>query len=343
MTGEINELQHPNFIWTWKESARGQRQSLWIPYSQTITKSTGTSKWRIKFNGGECDVHLAKTDLILLYGASGDLPVAFLDDLNTHRICLSIHRRNMPRPFLFIPSSGADEDDLLSVQTAARLNGKKASYVARTLIREKFAATESLVMVSGAEYKRLAAARDIDTIRHIEATQASRYWATYFAALGLPDTPAARRDCPHPVNTALDAGSFFLHGVLLRWILFHRLSPFHGFLHRPTSYPSLVYDLIEPYRHWIDVAVASAVAEVGAADSEKLTAASIATLKKHLDAPAYIPATRQTVRRKSLLHGVVLALRAWLLGKQLRLVLPVEGEKKGGRPPTIGFSLPGYR
>jgi len=38
---------------------------------------------------------------------------------------------------------------------------------------------------------------------------------------------------------------------------------------------------------------------------------------------------------------VVLALRAYLLGLVPRLVLPVEGPRKGGRPPRCGYSMPG--
>ena len=104
MTDDIIPLQHPDFIWTWKESARGLRQSIWIPYLKSIKKSSRKGCWQIIFNGGECEVDLAKTDLILLYGATSDIPVEFLDDLNANRICPPIHRRNMPRPDVFMPA-----------------------------------------------------------------------------------------------------------------------------------------------------------------------------------------------------------------------------------------------
>lgn len=339
---ETTEIQHPNFIWTWKESTRGQRQSIWIPYLTSIDKIPRSKRWKILFNGGEYDADLAKLDFIMLYGASGSLPVEFLDALNAARVCLSVHRRNMPRPYLFIPSSGADNDDVLSPQIVARLNEKSAAYVARTLIRERFASMEYLIPISGADYKKLAAMRNVDSVRQLDAVVTARYWAAYFAALGLPGDTTRRGD-EHPVSMALDACSFFLQGILLRWILFHKLSPFHGFLHRPTAYPALVFDLIEPYRRWTEECVADAVRECGAADADTLINIAIARLKQYLDDPVYVPATRQTVRRKSLLHGIVLALRAWLVDAQTRLVFPVEGVKKGGRPPAIGFSIPGYK
>jgi len=60
-----------------------------------------------------------------------------------------------------------------------------------------------------------------------------------------------------------------------------------------------------------------------------------------MDDVIYIPATRQHVRRKSMAHGMVLALRAYLAGDMRRLVLPVEGERAAGRPPKVSYRLPG--
>lgn len=343
MTAATSDLQHPDHIWTWKESLRGRRQSIWLPYLQSISKKPKSNHWILAYNGGQVDADLSRIDSIMLYGGCGNLSAEFLDDLNQHRICLSIHRRNMPRPYLFLPASGADSDDLLTAQIVARSNLNDSAYVARTLIREKFRAGEWILPVSGADYKRLAGLRGVDEIRQFEAVHAAKYWDVFYAKAGVSPDKSVRRDVDSPVNTALDACSFFLHGILLRWALFHKFSPFHGFLHRPTGYSSLIYDLIEPYRHWVDRSVMEAAVQVGVEDEKKLTGTAIDLLKSELESPAYCPSTRQTVRRKSLLHGVVLAIRAWLLEKQTRLVIPCEGEKKGGRPPQVGFSIPGYR
>ena len=55
----------------------------------------------------------------------------------------------------------------------------------------------------------------------------------------------------------------------------------------------------------------------------------------------FVPSHRTTVRRKNLLHGVVLALRSWLIGESSRFVVPVEGAPIGGRRPKQGYRLPG--
>lgn len=263
---EIGEFQHQDFVWTWKSNRAGSRVSLWLPYFDGVERVKGT-RYRFRYNGGEFEADLKQVDFIMLYGASGTLPVQFLDDLNTQRITLFVHRRNLP----------------------------KSAYVAAYVARRE----------------------------------------AYFDRLGIE---TSRRESG-PWKSALDAGSMFLYGVVLRWILFHKLSPARGFLHLPTSYPSLAYDLMEPYRYLIEQATGAVFAKTQ--DEAKLTAGTLARLKTVLDEPVYVPATRQTVRRKNLLHGGVLALRAYLVGESLRLVLPVEGVRAGGRPPRTGYALPG--
>ena len=332
-------LSHPDFVTTWKESPKGLREGVWLPYLQSIEKIPRSKRWRLAYNGGSIDTDLSKVDTILLYGASGVIPTEFLDALNEQRIVLMVHRRNQPSPYLCVPSLKADTDDLLSKQIVSRLNMHDAAYVSRTLIRERLDSVASLVAMSETTRSKLAATRNVESVRSIEATQTARDWDVYYDTLGLQNV--TRRNYGHPVNAALDAGSFFLHGVLLRWTLFHQLSPFHGFLHRPTGYPALIYDLIEPYRVWIEDSVRQAWSE-GVVDGNALTARAIDILKAKMEEPVYVPATMQTVRRKSLLHASVLSLRAWLLGTQKRFIVPVEGIRKGGRPVKVGFSIPGY-
>ena len=96
---EINELQHPNSVWTWKSSPRRGKASLWLPYFSKVTKLKG-DRYTFEYNGGDVTAHLKEIDFIMFYGASGDLPVKFLDALNTYKIPLVIHRRNLSDPYL---------------------------------------------------------------------------------------------------------------------------------------------------------------------------------------------------------------------------------------------------
>ena len=142
------------------------------------------------------------------------------------------------------------------------------------------------------------------------------------------------------MQSALNAGSMFLSGVLLRWILMHRLSPSHGFLHEGSDYMGLVYDLMEPARYLIERA-AAAGCEGCEEEAGQFAKRTLSSLKRSLDGVVYVPSTRQFVRRKNLLHGLVLALRAYLNGDMRRFVPPVAGARRGGRPPKVSYSLPG--
>jgi CRISPR/Cas system-associated endonuclease Cas1 len=335
---EIDYFQHPDSIWTWKSNQRGQKASLWIPYLDHVEKIKG-NRWQFVYNGGELDVDLKSIDTIMLYGASGTLPVSFLDQLGILRIPMIVHRRNIDSPTLVLPAPRSDAADVMGKQIIFRQNQIKATYVARILVRCRFRAVEDHLIISNRAWARFNKIRNLDRIRNMEAQWAKRYWKTYYSEVGLPD--GFRRES-NPVSQALNACSFFLYGVVLRWILVHRMSPQHGFLHRPTDYPSLVYDLIEPYRYIAENAVKQVAAQMDT-DDENLTKHALETIKRNMEDTVYVPATRQFVRRKNLLHGAILSLRAWLLGEMPRLVFPTEGVRIGGRPPKVSYTLPGER
>ena len=335
---EMDQFQHPDSVWTWKSNQRGRKASLWIPYLDQIRKIKGT-RWEFVYNGGEVEVDLKSIDSIMIYGATGDLPVLFLDQLGIQRIPLIVHRRNMDSPALVLPAPKPDADDVLGAQVICRQNKIKSAYVARTLVRCRFQAVQESIPIPERAWTRFNQIRDVDKIRNHEARWAKRYWRTYYDQIGLPK---GYRRQDNPVSKALNACSFFLYGVSLRWILAHRMSPQHGFLHRPTDYPSLGYDLIEPYRYIAENAVKQVAAQMDT-DDENLTKHALETIKRNMEDTVYVPATRQFVRRKNLLHGAILSLRAWLLGEMPRLVFPTEGVRIGGRPPKVSYTLPGER
>ena len=334
----LSEEQHPDFIWTWKSSSRGAKVSIWVPYFAEVTKIQKSKNWRLSYNGGSIELDLKKIDFIMFYGATGSIPLAFMDELSQHQIIMMIHRRNQIHPFVLYPPSLGDDLDVVSRQILYRNNAQKKTYIARTLIRARLNQMRDTIPIPLGINKKLNAAGSVSAIRNIEAQTTARYWECLFSKVGVDST----RRSTHPLSTALNAGSKFMFGVILRWVLFHKLLPTHGYLHEPTSYPSIVYDLMEPYRYIFERAAIMAW-EIAGENRKDLMAVTLSILKDELDTVVYVPATRQLVRRKNLLHGVVLSLRAYLLGEVPRLVLPLEGKKKGGRPPCVGYRLPGEK
>jgi len=331
------QLSHPDSIWTLQRTGKG-RQSLWIPYLQSVERVTPRgAKWRIVFNGGEVVRAAAEIDHLMLYGATGTLPVAFIDALAVAGVVLTLHRRGMAQPYVMLPSRTIDADDVLTQQITKRADTRRATLIARTLVRARLHGQESLIAVSATARQALNRARNVTAVRTIEANHAQRYWAQYFENLGVSESRRSKGG--DGVQEALDALSVFLAGIILRWVLFHRLAPTHGFLHEPTTYPSLVYDLMEPFRVWIEDAVREAYA--AGARGDGLVKMAVERFKADLEATVYVPTMHVLVRRKALLHGIVLSLRAYLVGDMPRFFIPFEGERNGGRPVKATFALPG--
>lgn len=314
-----------------KPEARGP---IYVPYARHIEKVRGDCI-HIVYNGGELVVRPSNADVIMFYGATGSVPLEVLDLLGRNGVPVVIHRKHLPRPMWIYPGPGNDRADLLSCQVRIRDDLRRRRYLSRVLLANKFSSSEWLVPGRvPANWANLS----LEALRQREAQHARRYWSEFYERIGCPDLTRRRRG--NPINGALDALSMYQAGIILRWTIYHRLSPCHGFLHTQTNYPSLVYDLMEPYRAWIDRVVYEAYREGG---DEKLIERSTSAYKKLLREPVYCHLTRQTVARKILLHGVVLALRAYLTGEMDRFLVPVPGARTGGRPYRVSWRMPGGR
>lgn len=271
----------------------------------------------------------------MLYGESCPLEQETIETITGKGIPIIIHRRNLASPVWIHNGPRHNVKDLLTRQIFFRANTHKRNHVARKLIEAKFKSYFWLIKTPDHPIKK---GDNLEKIRSIEAYWSKRYWDEYFSKLGCPQFN--RRGC-NPVSETLDAVSKFTTSVLLRWINYHHLSPFHGFLHEPTEYPALLYDLFEPYRGYFDKIVFDAAKTVGFDDKDKLLTTSIGEVKEFLNTKTYTGLTRQIVTYHELLHGIVLSLRAYLKGDATDFMVPLPQKPNGGRPPKAGFRLYG--
>jgi len=175
----------------------------------------------------------------------------------------------------------------------------------------------------------------------IEAWHANRYWKKYFERLNMKQQ--TRRGDGGEIKTILDAVSKLMSGITLRYILYHRLSPYHGFLHVPTDYPALVYDLMEPYRGYVENVVFDVIQQSSesAQETQSLMGACIKAVETYFDQNVYVNATRQIVTFQELLHGAVLGFISYLNGTSRQFIVPMPGKPNGGRPLNAGYRLYG--
>lgn len=316
-----------------EKTQNGRKHYLYLPYVGSIDVQPKTV--HIHYKGGEVKTQWTDIHSILFYGESCDIPQAFLEKCAFYTIPVIIHRRNMPRAVVACSTLPPDHQDILTRQIIVRQNKKKRNYITKKLLQAKF---KSMAWLLPYQHDLLYRINDMETMIQIEAWHAKRYWQAFFDQLNIKTT---RRENAFPKHI-LDAVSKFVAGIMLRWILYHHLSPYHGFLHVPTDYPALVYDLMEPYRGYIDKVVFDTLKNLKEHQYEKSLSITIDALKSFLDTEVYTESTRQIVSFQELLHGVVLALRAYLLGVTPRFIVPIPNTPNGGRPINAGFKLYGH-
>jgi hypothetical protein len=68
---------------------------------------------------------------------------------------------------------------------------------------------------------------------------------------------------------------------------------------------------------------------------------AIEAVKNKLNDKTYVPLTRQIATYQELLHGEIISLKYYCLGKQRKFHIPMSGKPNGGRPAKINFLLYG--
>lgn len=328
---------HPKSIW----QLDGKQYIYYFPYMSKVTRAK-VGVWEVVYNGGVERVRLSNTSLITFVGANertGDLPLLFIVEAARSRTAIMICKTHQRQPALIVAGGANAKEDVLSAQILHRENEKQSAYIARTLIAECFSARQELVARPVTIETKLSATRTVKAAMQIEAHATLDYWQRYYQSLGLN---GVSRRAKHPVNDALNALSRYQSGILLRWCLVHGLSPIHGFLHRRSTYEALIYDLMEPYRVYLEMAVKHAVAEVGTeAQSSDMIDAATKAYKLLMDEQVLIEPTNQRVYRRAMLQGPVIALRHYLTKRMKRFLPPRETDNKQGRPFKCSYRVPG--
>jgi CRISPR-associated endonuclease Cas1 len=311
----------------------------WFPYTNLIDIKGNSVTFN--YNGGVETTSFDKIHSILFYGSHPPLKQKFLEKCSENYIPIIIHRRNKHKAIWINSSLLTNKIDVVSKQILTREDLRKRKYIVRQLLKAKFKSMKWLISPPS---QPLRSNMTLDELVGFESWHARKYWDLYFEKLGHPEWNRRSEEI-NPVNQALNAVSKFVSGICLRWLTFHKFSPYHAFLHKPTSYPSLIYDVIEPYRGYLDKIVfdSSMQAQKNGLESQKFVAFSIEKIKQLLDVKVYCHSTQQIATFHELIHGIVLALRVYLLGENERFIVPLPSKPKSGRPVEAGYKLYGRR
>ncbi len=312
-----------------------KRRPAWFPYPSEI--KVKTKYITIEYKGGEFSGPIQDLSSILLYGSTCPLKQDFIDLCSRHKIPVCIHYRNRHQVTYIISQSISGKEDIITKQILFRENTHKRTYISRMILIAKFKSMSWLVPIPLAKLSK----KIIDDMIQTEAQHARIYWDRYYSGLGYPEETRRGRN---KISSALDAVSKFVSSIILRYVVFHNMSPYHAYIHKPTEYPSLLYDLMEPYRGVIEKSIFKKFKDLPEHTKDAdYVGIAIATVEELLDTKFYTEPTRQIVTFQELLHGIVLALRSYLLGESHRFMIPLIAKPSGGRPKKTGYSLYGRK
>ena len=107
-------------------------------------------------------------------------------------------------------------------------------------------------------------ANSFSRILRLESRYARFFWSRYFRLASEDLFAREKRKAKHPLNVALNYGYGFLHHALEWQCLASGLDPAVGIIHKlRRNRPSLVCDLIEPFRCCVELTVIRRLDEMG--------------------------------------------------------------------------------
>jgi CRISPR-associated protein Cas1 len=215
-------------------------------------------------------------DSIVVEGHSGYISMQALHWLARNNIPLFVMNYNGAVISQILPSIPI-KADLRIAQIDASRDPKRKLSIAKALIEAKIARTLQVldwlaeryditreVQVTKHESMKLPKASAVTQLRTVEGRTARRYWEAYRKCMPEPLRFQGRMvktkamNAVDPVNLALNYGYGFLKCECRMAVNSVGLEPAIGFLHETSARQtreSLVYDLMEPFRFLVDLAV----------------------------------------------------------------------------------------
>ncbi|WP_295421261.1 CRISPR-associated endonuclease Cas1 [Sulfurovum sp.] len=114
---------------------------------------------------------------------------------------------------------------------------------------EEFAKLDKLIKQMMKQAKQLKSAKDTASLMGYEGIISVMYWRAFGILIGDESFKRETQNAPDAVNQALNYGYAFLYGRVQAALLKCGVNIYHSFLHvSQANKPTLVYDLIEPFR-----------------------------------------------------------------------------------------------
>ncbi len=114
---------------------------------------------------------------------------------------------------------------------------------------DEFEKLGNMIVQMSKSAKKISKAKDPAMLMGYEGSISVLYWRAFGILIGDETFKRETKDAPDAVNQALNYGYAFLYGRVQSALLKCGVNIYHSFLHVPqANKPTLVYDLIEPFR-----------------------------------------------------------------------------------------------
>ena len=146
-----------------------------------------------------------------------------------------------------------------------RLPDRRATVLASDLLYAKVRNQQTMLRVFDPYVEDLPKLADnsFSRILRLEARYARFFWARYFAAVSQDLFEREKRKAQTPINIALNYGYGFLYHAIEWQCLASGLDTTIGIIHKlRRSRPSLVCDLIEPFRCCVELTLVRHLGEI---------------------------------------------------------------------------------
>lgn len=224
-------------------------------------------------------------DNIVIYGRSGDISIEAIRWLIKHNVAVSILNWDGKLLTMMLPAESVQVKTKFAQYSTYRDTNLRLE-LAKNFIEAKFIRSKFILEFLKSRYpsiqynfskeeERLEEAVDFGEVLRCEARVAAEYWKQIVKAVPrkyefdkrqYADTPYGASD---KVNCMLNYGYAILESECLRAINIVGLDPHVGFLHEmKMGSKSLAYDLQEPFRFLIDLAVISALEKNNMQDAD---------------------------------------------------------------------------
>lgn len=235
-------------------------------------------------------------------------------------VTIVIHHTHNDGVLVITPEGKTHKNSVIEQQILIRAKDQKRLPIVRRILMSKFRAHEWITAETASRSKEKYGVFTLSNYLLKEAHAAKKYEQLLKERFELIPVKWSA------IEGLRKAGVKLLIGKLNRWILYYGMHQSFGFLHTQTSYCALAYDLVEPYRAWVDMFLDTYLRSL---NGDQVSASAFGNgLIEFMKESVYSQELGKETTRSEILKECVHGFKAYLEHRSDRLLIPFEDAKR---------------